>query len=43
MKDNARTIKCDSITSYAKEYGVEYLSNEDLISIIIGMDKTTNQ
>ena len=38
MKDNARTIKCDSITSYAKEYGVENLSNEDLISIIIGID-----
>lgn len=38
MKDNARTIKCDSITSYAKEYGVEYLSNENLIASIIGID-----
>lgn len=38
MKDNARTIKYDSITSYAKEYGVEYLSNENLIASIIGID-----
>ena len=32
MKDNARIIKYDSITSYAKEYGVENLSNENLIA-----------
>lgn len=38
MKDNARTIKYDSITSYAKEYGVENLSNENLIASIIGID-----
>lgn len=38
MKDNVRTIKYDSITSYAKEYGVEYLSNENLIASIIGID-----
>lgn len=38
MKDNARTIKYDSITSYVKEYGVEYLSNENLIASIIGID-----
>ena len=38
MKDNTRTIKYDSITSYAKNIGVENLSNEDLISIIIGID-----
>lgn len=38
MKDNARTIKYDSIISYAKEYGVEYLSNENLIASIIGID-----
>ena len=38
MKDNARTIKCNSITSYAKEYGVESLSNENLIASIIGID-----
>lgn len=38
MKDNARTIKYDSITSYAKEYGVQYLSNENLIASIIGID-----
>lgn len=38
MKNNARTIKYDSIISYAKEYGVEYLSNENLIASIIGID-----
>lgn len=38
MKDNARTIKYDSITSYAKKYGVENLSNENLIASIIGID-----
>lgn len=38
MKDNARIIKYDSITSYAKEYGVENLSNENLIASIIGID-----
>lgn len=39
MKDNViRTIKNNSITSYAKEYGVECLSNENLIALIIGID-----
>jgi DNA repair protein RadC len=38
MKDNTRIIKYDSITSYVKKVGVENLSNEDLISAIIGID-----
>lgn len=38
MKDNVRTIKNNSIASYAKEYGVECMSNENLIASIIGID-----
>ena len=38
MKNNARTIKYDSIISYSNEYGVEYLRSVNLIASIIGID-----
>lgn len=38
MKDNAKNYQVDSIISYAKEYGIENLSNENLIASIIGID-----
>lgn len=40
MKDNCMRVrsKYDTVTSMVKEYGVDYLSNENLLAAIIGID-----